>query len=209
MCVCLVNVSKPIIKHLWVAAFRDQTIMTSDVETHEVAHGNPFDWNLQKVCRGSAGVKLIAVDGLNAWRVLSFWFQARSTNTFMSLLTMTMNPDRAKDLSDMMNKLDFWDAPIRDYEVKFEMDDISDEMRQAALFAMAPEAVVENRLAGRRALNNYAKVRYMIDDMMRDKREARGAIKLGGGGNQPPPTVDRLKLREMTSDFGRSERRRE
>ena len=55
-----------------------------------------------------------------------------------------MNPDRAKDLDDMMNKLDRWDALIRDYEMKFEKDDISDKMRQAALFAMAPEAVVEN-----------------------------------------------------------------
>ena len=47
-----------------------------------------------------------------------------------------------------MNKLDRWDALIRDYEMKFEKDDISDKMRQAALFAMAPEAVVENRSAG-------------------------------------------------------------
>ena len=68
----------------------------------------------------------------------------------MSLLTMIMNPDRAKDLTDMKNKLDRWDALIRDHEMKFEKDDISDKMRQAALFAMAPEAVVENRLAGRR-----------------------------------------------------------
>ena len=56
----------------------------------------------------------------------------------MSLLTMTMNPDRAKDLNDMMNKLDRWDALIRDYEKKFEIDDISHKMRQAALMAMAP-----------------------------------------------------------------------
>ena len=40
----------------------------------------------------------------------------------------------------------------------------------------------------------------MIDDMIRDKREARGAGKLSGGGNQPPD-VDQMKLREMTSDF--------
>ena len=199
----------------WAAAFRDQPIVLSDVEAYEAAYGNPFDWNLKevsealgpllhKVCKGSAGVKLKAVlkiDGFNAWRVLAFWFQARSTNDSMSLLTMIMNPDRAKDLNDMMNKLDRWDALIRDYEMKFEKDDISDKMRQAALFAMAPEAVVENRLAGRRDLDNYAKVRCMIDDMIRDKREARGAIKLSGGGNQPPPDVDQLKLREMTSDF--------
>ena len=129
-----------------------------------------------------------------------FRFQARSANDSMSVLTMVMNPDRAKDLNDMMNKLDRWDALIRDYEMKFEKDDISDKMRQAALFAMAPEAVVENRLAGRRDLDSYAKVRCMIDDMMRDKREARGAIKLSGRGGQPPPDVPQLKLREMT-DF--------
>ena len=86
----------------------------SDVEVDEVAHGNPFDWNLKKVsealgpllhkvCRGSAGVKLKALlktDGFNAWRGLAFWFQARSTNDTMSLLTMIMNPDKAKDLSN-------------------------------------------------------------------------------------------------------------
>ena len=175
----------------WAASFRAQPIVSSDVEAHEASHGNPFDWNLKevsealglllhKVCRGSAGVKLNAVlktDWFKAWRVLGFWFQARSTNDSMSLVTVIMNPDRAKDLTDMMNKLDRWDAPIRDYEMKFEKDDISDNMRQAALFAMAPEAVVENRLAGIRDLDSYAKVRCMIDDMIRDRREARGAIK--------------------------------
>ena len=69
-----------------------------------------------------------------------------------------------------MNKLDQWDAQIRDNEMKFEKDDISDTMRQAALFAMALEAVVENTLAGRRDLDNYAKVRCIIDDMIREKR---------------------------------------
>ena len=103
--------------------------------------------------------------------------------------------------SDMKNKLDRWDALIRDCGMKFEKDDISDKMRQAALFAMDPEAVVANRLAGRRDLDNYAKVRCMVDDMIRDKREAKGAIKLSGGSNQPPLDVDQLKLREMTSDF--------
>ena len=80
-------------------------------------------------------------------------------------------------------------------------DDISDKMHQAALFVVPPEAVVENRLAGRRDLDNYAKVRCIIDDMIRDKTEARGAIKLSGGGNQPPPDVDQLKLRGMTLDL--------
>ena len=53
------------------------------------------------------------------------------------------------------------------------MDDISDKMRQAAFFAMTPEAVVENRFAGRRDLDNCANVRCMIDDMNRDEREVR------------------------------------
>ena len=110
------------------AAFRDQAIVMSDVEAYEVVHGNLFDWNLKevsqtlgpllhKVCKGSAGVKLKSVskiDGFNAWQMLAFWFQARSTNGSMSLLTMIMNRDRAKDLGDMMNKLDRWDALIRD-----------------------------------------------------------------------------------------------
>ena len=76
---------------------------------------NPFGWNLKavsevsgpilhKVRRGSEGVKpVLKTDGFNAWQVLVFWFQARSTNDSMPLLTMIMNPDRAKDVSDMMN----------------------------------------------------------------------------------------------------------
>ena len=193
----------------WAAAFRDEPIVLSCVEAYEAAHGNPFDWVLKevseahgpllhKVCKGSAGVKLEAVlkiDGFKAWRVLAFWFQARSTNDSMSPLTLIMNPDRAKDLNDMMNKFDRWDVLIRDYEMKIEKDRISDKMRQAAWFVMVPEGVVVNRLAGRRDLDNYAKVRCTIDDMIRDRREARGAIKLSGGGNQPPPDVDQLKLR--------------
>ena len=171
---------------------------------------DPF---LHKVCKGSAGVKLnvvVKTDGFNAWRVLASWFQARSTNDSVSLLTMIMNPDTAKDLSDTMNKLDRWDAKIRDNEMKFEKDDISDIMRQAALFAMAPKAVVENRLAGRRDLDNFAKVRCMIDDMIRDKREARGAINFSGRGQS---TADGRRPAEAQRDDvglrGRSERRSE
>ena len=122
----------------WAAVFRAQAIVASDVEAYEVAHGNPFDWNLKalsealgpilhKVCRGSAGVKLKAVlktDGFNDWRVLAFWFQTRSTNDSISLLTMIMNPDRVKDLTDMMNMLDL-------LEMKFEKDVISNKMLQS------------------------------------------------------------------------------
>ena len=142
----------------WATAFRDQAIVMSDVEAYEVAHGNPFDWNLKevsealgpllhKVCKSSAGVKLKSVskiDGFNTWRVLAFWFQARSTNDSMSLLTMIMNPDRAKDLGDMMIKLDRWDALIRDCEMKTEKDDISDKMRQAALFSSSPSSCLSS-----------------------------------------------------------------
>ena len=186
-------------------------------------HGNSFDWNLKdvsealgpllhKVCKGSAGVKLKAVVKtvrFSPWRVLAFWFQARSTNDSMSLLTMIMNPDRAKDFSDMMNKLDRWDALTRDNEMKFEKDDISDKMRQVSLFAMAPEAVVEKRLAGRRDLDNYAKVRCMINDMIRDKREARGAIELSREDNQPPTDRPAEAQRVDVGLRGGSFRRRE
>ena len=60
------------------AAFRDQAFVTSDVVGCDIAHGNPFNCNLEalgpffhKVCRGSAGVKFKAVlttDRFNAWR---------------------------------------------------------------------------------------------------------------------------------------------
>ena len=130
------------------AAFRDRAIVRSDVEANEVAHGKPFDLKevsealgplLHKVCRGSSGVKLKAVlktDGFNAWRVLAFWFRAIYTNDSTLRLTMIMNPDSAEDLSD--TKLDRWDAVIRDNEMKFKKDDISDTMRQAVLLVMAP-----------------------------------------------------------------------
>ena len=106
-----------------------------------------------------------------------------------------------KDLVDMMNELDHWDALIRDYEMKLDKDDIFDKMRQAVLFSMAAEVVVENKVAGSGDLDNCAKVRSMINDMNRDRREARGAIKLCGGVNQPPPGVHQLNLREVTSDL--------
>ena len=80
----------------------------SDVEAYGAAHGNPFDWNfkevseavgnlLHKVHKGSEGVELKAVlktDGFNAWRVLAFWYETRSTNDSMSLLTMIMKGRR-------------------------------------------------------------------------------------------------------------------
>ena len=82
---------------------------------------------------------------------------------------MILNLDRAKDLSDTMNKLDRWDALIRDSDV-FDKDDISDKN--------APNSTVRFGLAGRRDLGNCVEIRCMIDEMIRDKREARGAIRL-------------------------------
>ena len=67
----------------------------------------------------------------------------QTTNDSMSLLTMIMNPDRAEDLSDMMNKLDRWDALIRDYEMKFEKDDISDKNAPSSTGRNGSEALVE------------------------------------------------------------------
>ena len=109
--------------------------------------------------------------------------------------------------------------------MKYEKDDIFDTMRQAELFALAHEAMVENRLAWRRDLDNFTKVRCMIDDMIMDKRVARRAIKLSGGGNQPPPDVDqwtqesstggqwqghrRNEMRRATASRGRSQRNQE
>ena len=81
----------------WAAAFRDQAIVTSDVEAYEIAHGNPFDWNLKEVSEAlgpfctqcaEAAQESSSKDGFNAWRVLAFWFQARSTNDSMSLMTL-------------------------------------------------------------------------------------------------------------------------
>ena len=92
--------------------------------------------------------------------------------------------------------------------MKFENDDISDKMRQAALFALAPEAVVENELAGRRALDNYAKARCMIDDMIGDKREARGAINIEWR-RQSTAARPVEAPRNDVGLRGRSERRRE
>ena len=96
--------ARPLVER--AAAFLDQPIMMSDVEAYEAAQGNHFDWNLKdvsqalgpllhKVCKGSAGVMLKAVvktDGFNAWRVLAFWFQDRSTNDSMSSALLDPEP---------------------------------------------------------------------------------------------------------------------
>ena len=79
--------------------------------------------------------------------------------------------------------------------MKFAKYDISDKMSQAAQFAMPREAVVENRLAGRRNLDNYTKVPCMMDDMIGDR--------LGGGGRrkeeEPSNSVEGAINRRRTS----------
>ena len=146
------------------------------------------------MCRGTARIKRKAVlktDGFN-WRVLVFWIQARSTIDSMSLLTMILNPDRAKDLSDMTNKLVRWDALIRDFAMKLD--------KKISRTKCTKQHSVENKLAGRRDLDFCAKVRCMTDDTTGDKRRARRAIKFGGGG-QSAAGRHQLKVREVTSDF--------
>ena len=104
-----------------------------------------------------------------------------------------------------MKKLGRWDALIRDYELKFGKNDVSDKMRRAALSAVAPEAVVENRLAGRRDLDKYANVRCMIDDMIR-----REAIKIDR--RRRSTVAGRRPVEAQRDNVGlceRSERRRE
>ena len=66
--------------------------------------------------------------------------------------------------------------------------------RQAALFAMAPEAVVENRLTGRRDLDDCARIRCIVNDTIREKR------------GEPSNWVEEAISRRQTSTSGSSER---
>ena len=45
-----------------------------------------------------------------------------------------------------MSKLDRWDAMARDHEIQFDNNHILDKMGQAALFAMTPAAMAEDKL---------------------------------------------------------------
>ena len=76
-------------------------------------------------------------------------------NDSMSLLTMIMHTERSKDLID---------TGMWDYQMKFDKDDIPDKVRQAAVHAMVPEAVVGHGLAGRRDLDTCEMLRRIIDD---------------------------------------------
>ena len=72
-----------------------------------------------------------------------------------------------------MSLPDRWDAMARSYEVWCDKGDTSDKVYRSAIYA--------NRHVGRRDLDSYDKLRSM-NDMIRDKRGARGAIELRGGG---------------------------
>ena len=67
--------------------------------------------------------------------------------------------------------------------MSFRKEDISDKLRQAALFDVAQQMREKD-------LNNCAKVRCMVDDMNRTKEKLRGVIQLRREDNQPPPDVD-------------------
>ena len=168
---------------------------------------------LHKVCKGSEGVKLKAVvktDGFNGLRVLAFWFEARFTNDSMSLLTMIMNPDRAKDLSDMTNKLDHWDALIRDHEMKFEKDDIFDKN--------APCSIVRggSRCRGREQVGWEKRPRQLPESPLHDRWHDQGQERSEGSHQiewRRQSTADGRRPTEAQRDDvglrGRSERRRE
>ena len=67
------------------------------------------------------------------------WSLGRPQNDSMSLLTMIMHTERSKD-----------------YQMKFDKDDIPDKVRQAAVHG--------HRLPGRRDLDTCEVVRRIIDD---------------------------------------------
>ena len=77
----------------------------------------------------------------------------------MSQLTMIKNPERVKDLKEMTNKLDRWDATVRVYEMKFDKDDVPNTVRQAAMYAVAPEALEETQVGWRERIGHLRPLR--------------------------------------------------
>ena len=60
-------------------------------------------------------------------------------------LTNLLTPVQVQDLNLILGEIEQWEKKVTDYEMKFEKDDISDKVRQAAIRAMAPEAVMAAR----------------------------------------------------------------
>ena len=79
--------------------------------------------------------------------------------------------------------------------MKVGKDDIPDKVQQAAVYAVASEVAAENR-----DLDTDEKVRSMIDDMIRDKRETRFAIQPCSAGDPASPDVNQLKPRGVVSE---------
>ena len=77
--------------------------------------------------------------------------------------------------------------------MKRDKDDISENV-------MTPEAKMAKRLAGRRDRDNYAMPRSMVDDKIRDKKEARGAIEQSGKSDLMLMGVGKLRVSEMVSE---------
>ena len=89
------------------AASHTQTILAGKTSRFESKHEDASTekrsrclrlWSFIKpvpFSQRSAGINLgpvIKTDGFNAWRELAFWFQARTTDDSLSLLTMIMKP---------------------------------------------------------------------------------------------------------------------
>ena len=213
----------------WIAKFQDKKIDPEDVEpmvrnrmasTHGDMRGEEaveyrqhmvemylavssiMGPMLHKVCKKFAAVKIKSVmksDGINTWRVLAKWFSARSDTDSATLLTMIMNPTRANGVEDLQGKLDTWDEHVRDYETKFNKDDLTDAVRRAAMRAMAPEKVVEQRIVGVSGLDTYTKLRKILDDLVIDHRNTQS---YGKG-------CDGFQLDWMRSQGGGKELKRE
>ena len=97
--------------------------------------------------QGSAGNKLKAVKKFKGWRVFGFWFQARPT---------AEDDDHESREGRRLQRHDKQSRALEllvgDFGVEFDKDDILVKVRQAAMYAMAPEAVVVNMVVGRRDL---------------------------------------------------------
>ena len=122
----------------------------------------------------------------------------------MSLLTLIMNRNKAKNLKDTMNKLVHWDALIRDCDM------LSRHLQQTK----CSQSHRRQKLAGRRNLDNNANVRCMICDMLRDTREWSGATKTewrsdfaeeaSERGRRPVDAQGKAKSSDPRSFHGRS-----
>ena len=148
----------------WAAAFRDSGRGGRCASVRDVPHKplvtadgsaggfGTLHIGVQRRCREQAQGQPRRQMGSMRGGYSCSWSLGGPQNDSMSLLAMIMHTGRSKDLID---------TGTRDYQIKFDRDDIPDKVRQAAV---APEAVVGHRLAGRRDLDTCEMVRRIIDD---------------------------------------------